>query len=161
MNTESKNLSPTTLLFRGVTTPVKLVDATSISVRIWILPVRHLLELVDLFGVGKEAELISRCVQRVVPPADAAQPWTYEALDANTIDNLSDESHARLVATITELNFKRAVSNAERQIASGQALLPVTQAITKVMMEPIKHEMTLLMKSLTSVASSTAPSKQH
>lgn len=145
-------LSATTLLFRGETCTVDFVDRSQQDVRIWILPVRQLLDILDLFALGKEVQLIIRCVQVL-----EAAPDAFLTVDESWVDNLSDESHAHLVERIKQLNFSRAIATAERQIAAGQALLPIHRQIAETMMRPIRAEMASLISSLTTASPSAAP----
>jgi hypothetical protein len=145
MNTSTPS---TTLLFAGESLSVTLIDKTSATVRV------RTMELLDLFDVGREAELLEKCVQ----VATGGNGWA--AVDANFVDNLSEESHLALVEKAKALNFQRAVSYGERQIANGQALQEMKKRIAGAMMTPIREELTSLMSSLTSQLSQAAAGKQ-
>ncbi len=151
MNTSTPS---TTLLFAGESLSVTLIDKTTETVRVRAMPARHLMELLDLFDVGREAELLQKCVQR----ATGGNGW--QPIDEAFVDNLEDESHLALVEKAKALNFQRAVSYGERQIANGQALQEMKKRIAGAMMTPIREELTSLMSSLTSQLSQAAAGKQ-
>lgn len=144
----------TTLLFAGESLAVTLIDKTSATVRVRTMPARHLMELLDLFDVGREAELLQKCVQR------ATGGGGFENVDETFVDSLADESHLALVEKAKALNFQRAVSYGERQIANGQALSEMKKRIAGAMMTPIREELTSLMSSLTTQLSQAAAGKK-
>lgn len=151
-------LSPTTLLFAGETATARLTDGTAVPVRVRLVPVRSLLTLLDLFDAGREAELIAAAVERSASTDTAAPVWV--PVDAPFVDSLADESHLALVEQIKALNFTRAVSYAERQIASGSALLPLKQRLTAQLLHPVKAEMESWASSLTQRVSVALAAKQ-
>ena len=153
-------LSSTTLLFRGELLNGTLFDGKPMAFRVWMMPMRHLLELVDLFSLGHEVALIKRCAQQIIPPGDNDGGTTYAAIDDAIVDNLSDKTHAELIELISRLNLQRAIEAAERQIASGQTMLPIVKRITATMIAPLKFEMASMMRSLTTASQPGAPEKQ-
>jgi hypothetical protein len=154
----------TALLFAGQLAAVTLRDGTTVSVRVRELPARHHLDLIELFHVGREADLIARCTERPAPPdlpspnSDLRPVWT--PVDGAFVDNLSDESHVALVDLATTLNFSRAIRTAERQIARGQQLSPVITKLTQALLEPMKRELASWTSSLTSQLSAAVAAKQ-
>lgn len=155
------NIPSSTLLFAGETLGVTLLDGSTLSVRVRALPARHLNGYLDLRDVGREADLLATVVQisedlgqktensspSSVAPSSVFPGWS--PVDAAFVDNLSDESHAALIALADKLNFSRAVSQAERQIATGTSLLPLKNRIAAAMMAPLEQGLRLLISSAT------------
>ena len=139
--------NPLSILFAGETfdgrdadhPQATLIDGTNVTVRVRLMPQRHLIPLLDYFDLGREADLIERCTQ-VGTPHDG-QPVTWESADAAFVDSLDDASHNRLREAAERLNFTRAVSAAERQIATGTGLLGLKQRMSETMFAPLKHEL--------------------
>lgn len=137
---------------------VKLKNDTTAIVRVREMPARHHLELLDLFHVGREAELIQRCSE--VGTAGDAGAFTWAPVDAAFVDNLHDASHALLTEACEALNFDRAITTAQRQIARGQKLGPTMDTIAKTMLEPMRKELGSWMSSLTSQLSAVLAAKK-
>ena len=137
---------------------IALHDGSTPVVRVRELPARHHLEILDLFQVGREADLIQRCVE-VGTPAEAGT-FTWAPVGGDWVDGLDDESHARLVALCEALNFQRAITTAERQIARGQTLSPLMQKMSQQMLEPMRRELVSWTSSLTSQLSAALAAKQ-
>lgn len=114
---------------------VTLQDGSHAPVRVRIMPQRHLIPLLDLFDLGREAELIERCAQR----PDAAGAW--QPVDAAFVDLLNDASHLLLAESAKRLNFTRAVSAAERQIATGTGLIDLKKRMSAMVFAPLKKEL--------------------
>jgi hypothetical protein len=138
---------------------VVLRDGSCPVVRVRELPARHHLEILDLFQVGREADLIQRCVEIGTPAEGGTFTWA-PATDA-WVDSLDDLSHQRLVALCEELNFQRAITTAERQIARGQTLSPLMQKMSQQMLEPMRRELASWTSSLTSQLSAALAEKKH
>jgi hypothetical protein len=166
-------MNPSTLLFAGETldgrdpehAPIALRDGSTPTVRVRIVPARHLLALLDLFDTGKEAELLERTLEVIGDPSDRSDPShptdpKWSAASADLVDSLEDPSHERLVALATSLNFARAVSLAERQIANGTKLCGVKERMAKQMIAPLRREFESLTQSLTQALSSALVAKK-
>ncbi|MCX6953832.1 MAG: hypothetical protein NTV51_16915 [Verrucomicrobia bacterium] len=173
MNTHSVSV-----LFAGEMSAATLRDGSTVAVRVRELPVRHHLELLELFHIGREADLIQRCTERRTAPSasacapgptvtstssggsdisDSAPPW--QPVDATFVDSLTDESHVALADLAQALNFSRAIRTAQRQIARGQTLQPVLTAMTQAIMEPMRREFASWSSSLTSQLSAASDEK--
>lgn len=146
-----------TLLFSGKHERATLVDGSEVWVRVWRRPARHLLALLTFFEDGRRSELLERTVDvGVLPPGkDFESPalLAYEPASPEFIDSLDDESLARLTDIADELNFDRAVSEAEAKIARANKLLPLQEAQASIMLKPMKRELDSLMSSLTTAIS--------
>jgi len=179
-------MQPSTLLFAGEILDgrdpehslIALRDGSTPTVRVRIVPARHLLPLLDLFDTGKEAELLERCVevlgsseQRVAssehagtPPLTPSVPQSltpsWSPASPDFVDSLGDADHERLVALATSLNFARAVSLAERQIANGTKLCDVKERMAKQMIAPLRREFESLTQSLTQALTSALAGKK-
>lgn len=155
--------SPTTsVLFAGEVTLANLRDGSSVAVRVRELPARHHLELLELFHVGREADLIQRCTEHRLDDAStatASDALLWQPIDAAFVDNLTDDSHAALSELAQTLNFSRAIRTAQRQIARGQTLQPVLTAMTQAIMEPMRRELDSWTSSLTSQLSAALAEK--
>lgn len=137
---------------------ISRIDGTKIAqLRVRMLPARHLTTpttgYLDLRDVGRESEMLEMVVQ---------QPFAgrWAAVDAAFIDSLSDESHALLVEAADRLNFTRAVSQAERQIAMGTALLPLKRRLAETMLAPTKQALESWTSSLTTQLTSALAEKK-
>lgn len=137
---------------------MKLRDGSTCAVRVRELPVRLLTTpgsgFLDLRDVGREAEMLELVLQRQNPKREWAP------VDASFVDSLSDESHARLVEVADALNFSRAVSHAERQIATGTALLPLKRRLAETMLAPTKAALESWTSSLTTQLSEALAGKK-
>gem|GEM_PF-4580477 len=76
------------------------------------------------------------------------------------VDNLSIESHLLLTQVCEELNFKLAITTAERMIARGQELRPIMEKIAKPIMATMRQELDSWTLSLMHRLSSVAPAKK-
>jgi hypothetical protein len=152
-----ETLPSSTLLARGEIVTVVLLDGTAAQVKVRLLPVRHLNRYLDLRDTARESEMLEFVV--LCAAADSALSFTAGAT-AEFVDSLSDESHAQLVEIADKLNFARAVSQAERQIATGNALLELKQRIAATMMAPVEQALRSLTQSLTTQALSAAATKK-
>lgn len=137
---------------------VKLRDGTTAIVRVREMPARQHLELVELFHIGREADLIQRCAE--LGTLHEAGAMTFAAVDAAFVDNLDDASHELLAGACEKLNFDRAITTAQRLIARGQRLGPLMEAIAKTMLEPMRKELGSWMSSLTTQISAALAAKQ-
>lgn len=135
---------------------IVLIDASTPIVRVREVAARHHLEMVDLFDLGKEAELIARCVQRL--EKDAWIPVEPEFVDA-----LTPESHERLADLAESLNFKRVIATAERQITRAGSLRDMKTRMAQTMCAPVlsvmRAELGSWTSQLTQALSSAAPAK--
>lgn len=127
--------SKLTIIFAGEDFAVNLLDDTTVQVRVRAMPVRHLGRLLQL--ADHEAELLEFVC---VTPDGTGLPEdrkNWAPPPAGWADNLSDASHAQLYEAAKRLNFSRAASWAERQIAakqfSGELALKAEQAIMPIM----------------------------
>jgi len=129
-----------------------LRDGSAHRMRVREMPIRHHLDLLELFQEGREADLIERCCER--RDGDA---WS--KVDAAWIDSLDDTSHAALVELATTLNFSRPIATAQRQIARGSQLRPIMQSMAKNMLAPLRQELDSWTSSLTQQLSSALAAK--
>lgn len=183
MSTELKDqpIPSSVRLERGQIETVELNDGTTARVKVRFLPARHLNRFIDLRDIGQEAELLCYVLERDVSTdptrsdwrplegatptdeADRKDPTAFRAAERDQalafIDDLTDESHARLVEIADWLNFTRAVSQAERQIALGNALLPLKKRQAATMMAPIEESLRSLTSSLITQLTSAAAKK--
>lgn len=148
------SITPSILLFAGDVfdgrdadhPKAKLVDGSLVDVRVRLIQSRHLTEdrvgYLDLADAGDEAGRLQLALERQVDGK-----WT--AVDAVFVDNLSDESHAFLVEVADRLNFDRAVSQAERQIAKRTALVSLKTRLAETIMAPTKAVLDSWTSSLT------------
>jgi hypothetical protein len=171
-------------LERGKIETVTLNSGGTARVKVRFLPARHLNEYLEIRERGNDAVLLEYVLERDVAyvagrsdaeqvpanwepvrgrmpkdlDADAAKSWSETAhmLAVAFIDDLDDESVERLIGVADWLNLFRAVSQAERQIVVGKALLPIKQRLAATMMEPIEKAMTSLTQSLVSQLSNAA-----
>lgn len=147
--------APTKLsvIFAGEDHVARFIDGgpAATTVRVRAMPARHLARVLQL--ADKEAELLDFvCFAPVSQPGEPGTN-TGPSADGNGItsaawqrvpegwaDNLTDESHAELYEAAKRLNFSRAATWAERQIAAKQftgelalkaeeALMPMMQQI--------------------------------
>jgi hypothetical protein len=165
-----KKLPPTTLLFAGETLDgrdtdhalVILKDNSTATVRVRAMAARHHLEMVDLFDLGREAELIEKCTARLVAAEGDEPQWV--PVDAAFIDNLDDASHVRLVALANALNFSRVISSAERAITSAAGLRELKTKISEQQVAPMlaimEKQFTSWTSSLTQALSSGLAAKK-
>jgi hypothetical protein len=161
-------LPSSTLLAGGEITNVTLNTGATVPVLVRLLPARHLNRFLDLRDVGHESEMLEFTVRRRLHEPGAEPRW--ETIDtakpeemarqAAFVDSLTDESHERLIEIADKLNFERAVSQAERQIAKGNALLPLKQRIAATMLAPVEASLRSLIQSLTTQALSAAAGKK-
>jgi len=135
-----------------------LLDGTAQLVRVRTMPARHHLDLLDLFHVGREADLIQRCVE-VGTEGEAGQR-TWSPVDAAWVDSLEHDSHARLAQVCEVLNLDKAIATAQRQVARGQSLRPVMDLIAQSMLAPMRAELGSWMSSLTTQLSAALAEKK-
>jgi hypothetical protein len=150
-------LPSSVLLAKGIETTVTLNSgAIGTPVKVRMLPSRHLSRFIDLRDVGFESELLEFVLQRGLHKAGEQPLWHLVdlskpeevAAQREFVDDLSDEDHTRLVELADQLNFSRAVSQSERQIAIGTALMPLKQRVSQTMMKPVEAAMKSLTSSL-------------
>lgn len=128
--------------------------ATDVFVR--FLPARHLKRYLELRDENIEALMLEFTVQcnsaapggspiwKSPDPADAKQLAAHAAF----IDDLEDDSHLQLVRVADWLNFLRAVSQAEREIAMGHKMLPLRERQAATLLKPVEGALKLLVSSL-------------
>ncbi len=133
------------------------------TVRVRLMPVRHHLDMVDLFDLGRQADLIQKCTQRAVFD-DAGGITEWASVDITWIDNLDDASTVRLAEIAAQLNFTRVISTAEREITSAQTLRPLKTRVAEQMIAPsldiLNRQFTSWTSSLTQALSSVFPEKK-
>ena len=138
---------------------LKLVDGRAIALRVRQLPARHLTApatgYLDLYRLSREAEILALCVQQ-----QTVKDGLWIAVDEALIDSLADESHAALLAAAEQLNFSRAVSQAERQIARGTSMLPLDTRMAESAISPMKQVLSSWTSSLTTQISAALAGKQ-
>lgn len=139
---------------------IKLIDGRTTVLRVRQLPARHLLVpsigYLDLYRLSKEAEILQLCVQQQHGASDPK--WA--EVDAAFVDNLDDVSHALLLDVAERLNFSRAVSQAERQIARGTQTLPLDTRMAATMMAPVRQALESWTSSLTTPISAALAGKK-
>lgn len=136
---------------------VKFNDGTTAIVRVREMPARHHMELLELFHVGREADLIQRCAE--LGKEGEAGAVTFEPFTAALVDSLDDASHLMLTEAAERRNFERAIATARRSIARGQTLGPLMETIAKQMLEPMRKELGSWMSSLTSQISAAVAAR--
>lgn len=136
----------------------RLVDGSTLVLRVRQLPARHLTTpntgYLDLYRLSKESEILALCVQ------SEATPGVWGALPTEMVDNLEDATHAALLAAAERLNFSRAVSQAERQIARGTQTLPLDTRMAATMMAPVRQALESWTSSLTTPISAALAGKK-
>ncbi len=159
-------MTPNTLLFAGEvfdgrdeTHPkTKLRDGSTIEVRVRLIPARHLTEdrvgYLDLYEAGNEAARLELCVQR------KSKEGAWVLVDAAFVDSLDDASHVFLLEVADRLNFDRAVSQAERQIATRRALVPLKTKLAEQITAPMKAVLDSWTSSLTTQISAALAGKK-
>lgn len=158
------SLPSSTLLDGGEIVAVALNGGTTVPVKVRLLPERHLNRFLDLLDVGRESELLKFVLQPDVAPAGEPPRFApvnladekQQAAQAAFVDSLTSDAFAALLAVAEKLNVFRAVSQAERQIARGQALLPLKRRLAETMIDPLKNGLASLISSLTTAASPAA-----
>ena len=140
----------------------RFTDGRTFVARVRQLPARHLTTpstgYLDLYRLSKEADILQLCVQR--QSADPAKPAEWTALDEPAVDALDDATHERLLAAAEQLNFSRAVSQAERQIARGTQMLPLDTRMAETMLAPTRRVLDSWTSSLTTQISAALAGKQ-
>ncbi len=135
---------------------VPRIDGTTIALAVRIVPARHLLTpltgYLDLREAGKEPELLQLTLR------DAAG----HEVDAAFIDLLDDTApaYALLLEAADRLNFTRAISQAERQIAINGALKPLKEKIATSLVAPLETAFRSLTSSVITQLSSASPEKK-
>ncbi len=131
------------------------VEGNLHEVRVRALPARHLGEV--LKACTDEAAMLELvCVLAVRDDKGELIDWL--KVDASFVDNLDDASHVMLLEAAQRLNFSRAASWGERQIAAKQFQAPLLLKADE-MLSPIVERMAgLLISSLKLSASPGAPS---
>jgi hypothetical protein len=162
---------------------ITLRDGSTAIVRVREMPARHHLELLELFHIGRESDLIQRCSEIGTPIEGGAIGWrplfTFPAANSDPeaakraiaeaaatnlagrdfVDGLADESHLVLADACQRLNFQRAIATAQRQIARGQTLGPLMETIASQVLQPMRKELGSWMQSLTTEISSALAAK--
>lgn len=147
MKTEPVQLPPSTILYAGEIETARLNDGTEVKVRVVIVPVRHRLEMFNLFETSKKADVLERSVQ-INHGTEEKTNW--QPVTKDWVDSLDDASTKKLFKLSELLNFQNAIDEAEDVIAVGNKLLPMQQRFAATAMKPIKDEITSWMSSLTS-----------
>lgn len=151
----SSLLSQTALMFGGEVFDgrdaehplIALREGAPVVARVRMLPAKDQIEptigFLDLYDKGSEHDILKLCVQ--VRNGDEWKP-----ADDVFVGSLTDASHDLLFATAEKLNFKRAVSLAERAIARGTALLPLKKNMAETMLAPVGQVLESWISSATS-----------
>lgn len=96
-------------LFGGEVMTVKKVDGTEITVKVALVPIRHLDAFINLYANPAElVDFVTHVDGKPVP-----EGWA---------DQLSDLAVEQICDVAKALNFQRAVTFSEGQIAAGKAL---------------------------------------
>ncbi len=108
-----------------------------VHVRVRAMPARHLGRVLQL--ADKEAELLDFVCQIVclISADGEITGRVYQAAEPGWADNLTDKSHTALYEAAKRLNFSRAATWAERQIAAkqftGELALKAEEALTPML----------------------------
>ena len=136
---------------------ILLIDGTTAVVRVREVAARHHLEMVDLFDLGREADLIARCTQRL-----EGDKWI--PVEPEFVDALTPESHLRLYELADRLNFKRVIATAERQITRSGGLRELKTRLaeqqTAPMLAVMNRELGSWMSQVTQALSSVLPASK-
>ncbi len=162
---QQREIPSTIKMAGGAVEPVRLKTGRTVPLFVRFLPARHLDRYLELRDEGLEAVLLEFVVQRNVAQEGAATP-IWKSPDpknaaeieqhAALIDDLEDDDHARLLEVADWLNFIRAVSQAERKIASGQVMTPLRKRQAEAMLKPVELALRSLASSLATAQSGAA-----
>jgi hypothetical protein len=161
------NTSALSILFAGELATVTLIDASTRSVWVRALPQRHLhhviaaaewphalVELCTYF----QAETLDGALAADLPPPAASlpPPAGYVPVPLGWTDNLTDDSVAALHALATKLNFTRAATWAQSQIAAKKAVAPLHEAALSQVMPLVDRVLKPLLDKLERSSNSTS-----
>lgn len=156
------------LLAGGEITIVTLKSGQVVPVKVRLLPARHLNHFLDLRDVGRESDMLAFTVRRGLHTPGEEPRWeTIEVKPEDAtrqeafIDDFTDEAHEALIEIADKLNFARAAWQAERQIATGNALLPIKRRIAETMLQPVEESLRSLTQSLTTQMLSASATKKR
>lgn len=128
-------------------------DGIAHDVRVRAMPARHLGRVLEV--CTDEALLLEVVCSVAYRPEGLPSDWV--PVDANFVDNLSDESHVLLVEAAKRQNFSRAASWGERQIAAKQWQAPLLLKADEALKPVVEKMAALLLSSLRSSGSLAAP----
>ena len=136
---------------------VTLIDGSRPVVRVREVAARHHLEMVDLFDLGREADLIARCTQRL-----DGEKWL--PVEPEWVDALTPESHLRLYELADAVNFHRVIATAERQITRSASLRALKTRLAEQQSAPMlavmNRELGSWMSQVTQAISSALPASK-
>jgi hypothetical protein len=136
---------------------IKNVVGELFIARVRAMPVRHLGEVFK--RCTDEASLIEFTTS--VASVDSAGTITeWIPASADWVDALSDDSHVLLYDSAQELNFSRAASWGERQIAAKKAQAPVLAMADRELSPHVQQMIASLLSSLPRSASQASASTQ-
>lgn len=130
------------------------VDGNTHEVRVRALPARHLGDV--LKACTDEAALLE-LVCLVAVRDDKGELVDWLKADAAFVDALDDTSHVMLLEAAQRLNFSRAASWGERQIAAKQFQAPLLLKADEMLSPVVERMVALLSSSLRSSASLGGP----
>ncbi len=135
---------------------ILLIDDSQPVVRVRDMPARHHIAMVDLFDLGREADLIARCVQRLENEA-----WL--PVEPEWVDALTPESHRRLAELGEKVNFDHVIATAQRQITRAEGMREMKTRMAETMCAPMlsvmRTEFGSWTSSLTAALSAAAAEK--
>ena len=133
---------------------IKLLDGSSVPVRVRAMPARHLGQVMGL--ATQQSELID-FVCYLPKDIEGGEIAGFDKVPQGWADNLTDESHALLWEAAKRLNFTRAAKWAEQQIAAKKFAMPIEMQSEEVMRPLLKMTAGLIASSLGVSGSSEKP----
>lgn len=139
-DTDPKKMKPNPLriLFAGESAQATLLDGSRLDVWVRALPQMHMGEvvraaehqhhLVELCCYLRTEDLPQEHTRENTQCPHIDPPAGYGAVPAGWAQNLEDESFDRIYELARRLNFSRAVTWGERQIAAKKAIAPLQRA---------------------------------
>jgi hypothetical protein len=162
--------NPLSILFAGETFAAKLIDDSLVRVFVRALPQQF---LGDFLAVAEQQHLVVElCCYLKAPRGAAAKrrgaeaapvippPHGMKPVPPGWAQNLSDESFEELYAAACRLNFTRAASWGQRQIAAKKQVAPIQQAVMEQVAPLVEKMVTTLLQRFAPSSNSTpsAPS---
>jgi hypothetical protein len=111
----SAPVSPLATIQAGQAIEARLLDGAVLAIWVRQMPARHLLTKYLALS-DDEAELLDGVCTHIVGQPELPAGW---------VDQLTDDSHAKLVETAHELNFSRAAKQVERGMQFRRRLQPL------------------------------------
>ncbi len=150
----------TLIVFSGEEITAIFLDKSESLIRVRAMPARHLGQV--MAACTDEAKLLELCCMEPTPTGEEDAEGTvvrgWRPVAPGWADNLSDASHAELLAASQKLNFGRAAAWAERQIAAKQFQAPILMKADEALMPLVEKMTRLALSSLPAPASPAAPS---